>query len=123
MNQRNISHIEIPGRNRTELEKLATFYADVFNWETQDMSHGPVHYIVWQAGNMRGGFAIETIPSDTHGVLLYLSSNNIDNDLAKITANGGSISREKTAYPAGWYAHFIDSAGNKMGLAQLKTNS
>jgi len=114
MTKRNIVHIEIPARERTELAK---FYADLFGWETQAMDDKGMEYTVWQSGNVRGGFPDLDDTYKPGDVVVYIDSEDIEADLKKIEARGGRTVKGKTEIPGvAWYAMFADPTGNRMAL-------
>jgi predicted enzyme related to lactoylglutathione lyase len=50
-------------------------------------------------------------------VCTYVSSDDIDADLAKVQALGGSVMVARTEIPnMGWFAIFADPTGNPIGL-------
>jgi len=57
-------------------------------------------------------------PSDQKGVLLYLYSEDVNNELSRIEQAGGTILQPKTLITEdiGYMALFIDSEGNRMAL-------
>ncbi len=118
MAPRPIMHIDIPTANR---EATAEFYGSLFGW---DVRHDPA-YSWFTAANMSGGFpdleqglqAIREVlrPGDT---VLYIPSEDIDADLRRIEALGGTILVPKTQAGEGHYvAIFADPNGARLGLA------
>lgn len=56
------------------------------------------------------------VPS-TNGTLVYFSTNNIDDTLAKVKSNGGKTLYPKTSIgELGMVAEFEDSEGNRIAL-------
>jgi predicted enzyme related to lactoylglutathione lyase len=52
-------------------------------------------------------------------VLIYISTDDIDDSLAKVESLGGKTLLEKTPVAEmGWYALFADPTGNRIGLWQ-----
>lgn len=58
------------------------------------------------------------VPSATSGVVLYFSSSDVANELARVEPAGGSIVQDKKQIGAGhgFMAVFIDSEGNRVAL-------
>ena len=116
MTNRKISHIEISAASP---DNLAKFYAEIFGWETKNMDHPGGRYTVWQSGNLRGGFAPFGDDNKPGDINVFLDSDDIDADLKKVEIKGGKILKRKTEYPGGWFAHFEDPSGNRLGLTTL----
>ena len=118
MTRRPIMHIDIPTANRIA---TAEFYATLFGWETRHEAS----YSRFSAENLSGGF-----PDLRHGlqpvvealragdVVLYFPSEDIEADLQRIEACGGTILLGKTRAGEGHYvALFSDPNGVRLGLA------
>ncbi|MGI8589076.1 MAG: VOC family protein [Chloroflexia bacterium] len=115
-----IVHVEIPAKDTAATAK---FYADAFGWE---LEHAP-NFDYWMfrpaSGGPGGGF-VSTDPSTENPyppkpseVLIYINSDDIDADLAKIESLGGKSLGPKMEIPqTGWFAVFTDPAGNKVAL-------
>lgn len=110
-----IVHIEIPAKGRA---KLAQFYQEMFGWKIQAMDD--MHYTLWEAGNLGGGFTdIDAIPDmyEPGNLLVHIHSDDIEADLKKIEKLGGKTLRRKEEIPGvGWWAVFTDPTGNRMAL-------
>lgn len=54
----------------------------------------------------------------SQGTTVYLHAPGIDAWLARVPAAGGQVVTAKTALPdgMGWFAHILDSEGNRVGL-------
>jgi hypothetical protein len=113
MSKRNIVHVEIPALN---VESAAGFYRDLFGWKTDHMPE--MNYTMWEAGDgSRGGFPGVSADSPAGQVLIYIDSDDIQSDLAKIAKLGGTVLHPKTEIPGmGWFATFQDPTGNVIGL-------
>jgi uncharacterized protein len=61
-------------------------------------------------------------PSDTHGVLIYFSSEDVSIELGRIETAGGKILQPKTliSEDVGYMGVFIDSEGNRIALHSKK---
>jgi len=114
-----IVHIEIPAKKAGEAGK---FYGDLFGW---NIEADPVYnYVQFQAeGGPGGGFA-ELAGSTANNpeykpdsLIVYVGSDDIDADLAKIESLGGKTVFPKTEIPhVGWFAIFTDPTGNRIAL-------
>ena len=101
-----VVHLEI---RSTDPEKTKAFYNRVFGWRFTDMPE--MNYTTWEAPSAPGGGLMkpDNLPP---GILTYLLSRNIDNDLPRIAAEGGNILMPKTEIPQmGWFAIFSDPTG------------
>jgi uncharacterized protein len=113
MTKRNIVHIEIPAADAARAGK---FYQDLFGWTIE--TDAVMNYTMWApAEGVGGGFSPlgETIqPGD---VLIHVDSDDIDADLQRIKALGGTVLSGKTEIPnIGWFALFKDPTGNTLSL-------
>ena len=108
--------VEISAAN---FERAVNFYSRLlgvelasYEGETEKMAFLPE-----DAGAI--SWAPDFKPSE-NGVLIHLNcGNDLDGWLNRIVANGGTIDRPKTKIEAegrGWFALFIDSEGNRLGL-------
>jgi len=113
MTKRNVVHVEIPARN---VESAGKFYADLFDWKLQHMPE--MNYTMWEAGDGTGGGFPEVSADNPAGqVLVYIDSDNIEADLAKVEKLGGKIVHQKTEIQGmGWFAIFQDPTGNVLAL-------
>ena len=115
-----IVHIEFPA---LDPKAASTFYADVFGWQIQTPP-GFDDYPMFQADGGPGGGFIRIgsteggrLQRNAGEPLIYLASQDIDDDLRRVQANGGQIVLPKTEIPqVGWFAVFQDPSGNKVGL-------
>ncbi len=120
-----IVHVEIPANDP---QAASTFYADAFGWQIQVAQE--FNYHMFQAEGGPGGafVAVSGGPDDTMQpqpgeVLIYLGSDDIDADLAKVESAGGTIVTPKTEIPqTGWFGIFRDPTGNKVGLFTYMSN-
>jgi len=119
MSKRSIVHVDLPTTDRAG---SATFYATVFGWTYEHLSH--VAYTPFCAANLTGGFhdlqagfaPLNTVLTPG-AVTVYIASEDIDADLAQIEACGGSVRLPKTSIGEGiWLAVFVDPAGNQLAL-------
>jgi uncharacterized protein len=115
-----IVHFELPAKNP---EKLAAFYREVFGWEITKWE-GPVDYWLVKTGEqgtlgIDGGFF--TPDDGMPGITINtLDVADLDASLAKVTANGGEVTRPKMAVPGvGWMAYCKDVEGTLFGLMQM----
>ncbi|HEV2236636.1 MAG TPA: VOC family protein [Ktedonobacterales bacterium] len=120
MSDHQIVHIEIPSASPSETSQ---FYVNVFDWPTQN--NVEYDYITFQTGPQQGGgyTNVNATPPEGHpkrdinSVLVYISTDDINESLGKIEANGGKTLLPRTEIPGiGWWAVFADPAGNNLAL-------
>ena len=122
-----IVHFEIPADN---IEELSKFYSSLFNWK---IIHSPAEGMDY--------YVIHTVPTDEKGMLQrpgvnggmfprapeqkginpvnYITVENIDDHIEKVTELGGKILMPKQKVPTvGYIALATDPEGNQFGLLQ-----
>lgn len=110
---------EIPA---TKIARAVDFYQATFDIAIEIMSFDGMQMGVFPSeGQMNFGVIIEGegYKPSKNGVTLYLDAgNDLQIILDKIKAQGGKIVVAKTPHAdeSGYFALFIDSEGNKMGL-------
>lgn len=117
-----VSIIEIPV---SDLKRAKTFYQEILNLELAEAEMDGVQMGVFPA-NEEGVNVVLAKGKDykptADGAVIYLNAgNDLTNILAKIEPNGGEVIVEKTEISPemGFFAMFIDSEGNKLGLHSL----
>jgi predicted enzyme related to lactoylglutathione lyase len=119
MSDHHIIHIELPAENGKEASE---FYNEAFGWNAEDWRDSG--FYMFSFGNeIGGGFNKLTdegnIPVKPGEVLVYISTDDIDDSLAKVESLGGKTLLPRTAADEmGWYAFFADPTGNRVGLWQ-----
>lgn len=113
MSKRNVVHVEIPVQN---LSAAGEFYRNLFGWKLTSVPE--MEYTMWEAADgSGGGFPLVSAENPAGQVLVYIASDNIEEDLEKVSELGGRVLREKTEIPGmGWYAIFQDPTGNVLAL-------
>ena len=95
-----------------DLEKVKTFYSQVFGWSFVD--YGP-EYTAFNDGKMEGGFGVGT-PSKNTGALVILYSEALEKTQEAVMNAGGTISKNIFTFPGGRRFHFIDTTGNELAV-------
>jgi len=113
-----------------DIEELSKFYSSLFNWK---IIHSPVEGMDY--------WVIHTVPTDENGMLQrpgvnggmfprapeqkginpvnYITVENIDEHIEKVTELGGKILMPKQQVPTvGYIALAMDPEGNQFGLLQ-----
>jgi uncharacterized protein len=120
MNASALNWFEIPVDN---LSRAAMFYETVLNQALEHKSMGCEEMAVFQhersAGT--GGCLVKsgTLKPTDQGSIVYLNAGkDLDGALERVWNGGGRVALPKTALPGdmGYYAHIIDSEGNRVGL-------
>lgn len=121
MNKQYVNWFEIPVN---DMERAAAFYKTVFNIQVMiDGSIAPgfkMGLFPYLEGSI-GGALVEGpgyAPTE-HGPSLYLNGgDDLNEALSKVEAAGGKvlIPKTKISDEFGYYAFFLDSEGNRLGL-------
>lgn len=113
MARRPIVHVELPV---AEVEAAEKFYGELFNWRFS--RYPDQRYATFEAGPVSGALnLVDDALTEPGRPLIFVSSRDIDADLAKAKLLGGETLIPRTAIPGvGWYAILVDPAGNRIGL-------
>lgn len=107
-------HIEIASSDPARTRK---FFEDLFEWEFQDVPE--MEYTTYQPKWGPGGGIMAPMENQAPGILNYLMSDDIDEDLQRIEAAGGRVLRPKMEIPSvGWWAPFQEPTGIVLALFQ-----
>lgn len=116
MTDKLISWVEIPA---TDFERAVDFYNLVFGLDLKGHDFGFEKMAFLPNNEGAISYSPEIKPSG-EGVLVSLNAGEkMDDILTRISTNGGRIIKEKTKIEAekrDYFAIFIDSEGNKLGL-------
>ena len=122
-----VVHFEIPAN---DVKKLKAFYEKVFGWKIIRTPMPDVEY--WnivtvptdekgmkQRPGVNGGLYPRTPATQSAPQVNYISIENIDEYIDKVTKAGGKILVPKMQIPTvGWFAIAVDPEGNAFGLLQ-----
>jgi hypothetical protein len=107
-----VVHLEFPAQ---DLERGRKFWEGVGGWEIKDSGMPGMQYLMWQEGDQGGGvYSME----GQSGTTLYLGTDDIDADLAKVNELGGEAEDKQPIPNVGWFARCKDSEGNAFSLFQ-----
>jgi predicted enzyme related to lactoylglutathione lyase len=118
-----VIHFEVHADNP---ERALKFYRDVLGWEFTKWD-GPQAYWLIKTGpdaqpGINGGMIQRRCAIDGQAVIAFVctvDTNSVDEQVAKVLANGGSIALPKMPIPGvGWLAYCKDTEGNIFGLMQ-----
>jgi predicted enzyme related to lactoylglutathione lyase len=112
-----VVHVEFPAQN---LERGKKFWEGVGGWNIEDSGMAGMQYLMWQEGDQGGGvYSMEGMS----GTTLYLGSDDIDADIAKVRELGGEADDKQPIPNIGWFARCKDSEGNEFALYQSDENA
>lgn len=111
-----IEWVEIPA---TDFQRAVSFYNAVFQLDLKTMDCGTEKMAFFPGGEGAISLAQGFLPSK-NGVLVSIGTgDHLDETIQRIIDLGGEITRSKTKIEAegrGFFATFIDSEGNQLGL-------
>ncbi|MBT3575834.1 MAG: VOC family protein [Candidatus Marinimicrobia bacterium] len=111
-----ISWVEIPA---ADMQRAVTFYEKVLDFKLEILDFGSEKMACFPSGEGAISMAPSFKPGST-GVLVSLNTeDDLDGCLKKVEEAGGNITIPKTKIEAegrGYFAVFIDSEGNRLGL-------
>ena len=112
-----VVHVEFPAQ---DLERGKKFWEGVGGWDVKDSGMPGMQYLMWQEGDQGGGiYSMEGMS----GTTLYLGSEDIDADLARVRELGGEGEDKQPIPNIGWFARCKDSEGNAFALFQGDDNA
>jgi predicted enzyme related to lactoylglutathione lyase len=114
---------EIPVAN---MDRAKIFYRSVFGFDLSEVHSSGGQMVVFDGSSSSYGASGcliekgETNPSE-NGILVYFSCKDIDETIENINDhNGQVILLKRDIGENGYYAHFIDTEGNRIGLYSPK---
>ena len=107
-----VVHLELPAQ---DLERGKKFWEQVAGWQVNDSGMPGMQYLMWQEGDQGGGiYSME----GQSGTKVYLGSDDIDADIAKVREHGGEAEDKQPIPGIGWFTGCKDSEGNEFSLFQ-----
>ncbi len=112
-----------------DMDRAKKFYEEVFQIEIQVQDFGGtlMGWFPWDEGlhGCSGSLILQPewyIPNRKEGVLIYFSSDDVQNELNRVETAGGRILKPKTLISAevGYMGLFHDSEGNRIALHSRK---
>jgi uncharacterized protein len=109
------SHFEIPVDDPDRAER---FYSNVFGWTFQRYPGAPQYYGMATTGEDQPGINGALYQrGENDGTQLTMSVDSIEDAIATIEREGGSVVQGKTPIPSmGYFAVCTDTEGNKIGV-------
>lgn len=112
-----VVHVEFPAQ---DLERGKKFWQGVGGWKIEDSGMPGMQYLMWQEGDQGGGvYSMEGMS----GTTLYLGTDDMDADIAKVRELGGEAEDKQPIPNIGWFARCKDSEGNDFSLYQSDENA
>ena len=111
-NQNQISYVELPAR---DIAATKAFFTSVFGWSFTD--YGP-DYSTFTNSGLAGGFYKSDLAAstDSGSALVVIYSGDLENSLAMVKEQGGSVIKPIFAFPGGRRFHFGDPSGNEFAV-------
>jgi|SRR4051794_35015948 predicted enzyme related to lactoylglutathione lyase len=107
-----IDFIEWPAASEATLQRAKEFYAAVFGWEFQDWGGD---YSDTKSSGVGSG--INADPSHrSRSSLVVIYSSDLVAARTRVLAAGGKISKAIFSFPGGNRFHYLDPAGNELGV-------
>jgi len=111
-----ISWVEIPA---SDFYRAVEFYSNVLDIELKPLDFGNEKMACLPGDEGAISFSPGFNPSKDGCIISFNSGKDIDGMINRVIANGGRIVQPKTKIEAenrGYFALFIDSEGNRMGI-------
>ena len=105
-----------------EVERATKFYAEVFGWQIHKWDGPDDYWLAITGGGGEAGIdgAISGRPQPGAIGMNFIDVESVDDYIAKIQANGGTLVRPKIHIPeVGYTAVCNDTEGNPVGLFQI----
>ncbi|MGQ3054298.1 MAG: VOC family protein [Roseateles sp.] len=118
-----INWFEIPV---TDFDRAKAFYETVLGLRIETMEMGPMKMGMLSSDpDVVGGAIVqgEGCTPSQQGTIVYLNGgDDLADKLARVEGAGGSVAVPKTDIGSGFgfFAHFIDSEGNKLGFHSMQ---
>ena len=114
-----VVHVEFPAQ---DAERGKKFWEGVGGWTLNDAGMPGGQYLMFQEGD-QGGAVYKMEEAQPSGTTIYLGSDDIDADLAKVKKLGGEAEDKQPIPSIGWFARCKDSEGNDFSLYQSDENA
>jgi predicted enzyme related to lactoylglutathione lyase len=120
-----VVHFELPAEDR---ERMASFYATVFGWQTEALGPEMGSYTVVTTtpsdgsrpttpGAINGGFFLKTSDAASQSPSVVIAVEDVEASLKAVERAGGTVAGPPQEIPGvGLYGSFHDSEGNRMSL-------
>src|SRR5262249_55663721 len=106
-----IVHVEFPAQDADRGER---FWEGLAGWTIESAGMEGLDYRMFQEEGWGG--AVYPRMDDDSGTTIYLGSDDIDADLAKVRKLGGEADDKQPIPHVGWFARCQDTEGNRFSL-------
>lgn len=110
--ENHIDYVEFPAPAAPSFAAVKLFYKEVFGWSFQDWGDD---YSDTKDSGTASGFSADPVNRPA-GVLVVLFATDLEGARARVIKAGGNISKEIFAFPGGRRFHYLDPAGNQLGV-------
>ncbi len=107
-------HFEFPAG---DADRARGFWSSLFGWEFGESAMPGFDYRMTQFDNDTAA-AVYPAQDDSRGPIVYLTSDEIDADLARVRDLGGKTDDKSPIPGIGWFARCHDTEGNAFSLFQ-----
>lgn len=107
-----IDYLELPASAPGALRAAKTFYGGVFGWKYQDWGD---QYADTGSSGVTSGLNGDTAQR-VAAPLAVIYTQQLEQTRENVVAAGGRISRDIFSFPGGRRFHFVDPAGNELGV-------
>ena len=107
-----IDYVEFPAPSKESHAAAKQFYSNVFGWSYQSWGDD---YSDTKDSGISSGISSAS-EQRTAKPLVVLYSADLEATLARVVKAGGEISKTIISFPGGRRFHYVDPAGNEMGV-------
>ncbi|HVU35053.1 MAG TPA: VOC family protein [Opitutaceae bacterium] len=103
----------------SDLERTKAFFSTVFGWVFTD--YGP-DYCAFGSPDFGGGFARGTRRNrlEEGGAAVVIFSDELERVRDRVSAHGGTITRDIFSFPGGRRFHFTEPSGNELAVCDIE---
>jgi predicted enzyme related to lactoylglutathione lyase len=110
--QNHIDYVEFPVPTAEAFAAVKRFYKDVFGWCFQDWGD---EYSDTKDSGTASGFSAAAA-HQTAAPLVVLYATDLEGARDRVIKAGGKISKDIVSFPGGRRFHYVDPAGNQLGV-------
>lgn len=110
--ENHIDYVEFPVAGAEAFASVKRFYKDVFGWSFQDWG---IQYSDTKDSGTTSGFSADAAHR-LAAPLVVLYAADLEGARERVIKAGGKISREIVSFPGGRRFHYVDPAGNELGV-------
>ena len=110
--ENHIDYVEFPAPSADSFAAVKRFYTEVFGWSFQDWGDD---YSDTKGSGTACGWSAHPDHRPA-GPLVVLFTADLEGARERVIQAGGKISKEIIAFPGGRRFHYIDPAGNQLGV-------